>query len=56
MKGHSIEVGEQKLTLRALAKLFQLSYPTVVGRWRRGDRGERLTRPSDPKFSRTGRW
>jgi hypothetical protein len=55
-KGYEITVGEQTVSLRKLAQMFRVSYPTMRGRWRRGDRGERLVRPSDQKYSRTGRW
>lgn len=55
-KGHEIESGERTVSLYELAKLFGVAYQTLQGRWRRGDRGERLTRPSDPRYSRKGRW
>lgn len=56
MKGYEVTVGEQTVSLRRLAQMFGVPYPTVTGRWRRGDRGERLVRPSDQKYSRKGRW
>jgi hypothetical protein len=48
--------GKSLSSLRELAKAVGVPYPTITGRWKRGDRGERLSRPSDPKYSRTGRW
>lgn len=55
-KGHEIEAVERTVSLWELAKLFSVPFQTLQGRWRRGDRGERLTRPSDPRYSRKGRW
>lgn len=55
-KHYAIEHQGKLLTLKELSKAVNVPYPTISGRWQRGDRGERLVRRSDPKFSRTGRW
>lgn len=55
--GHAVTIrGVEYSCLRAVAAAFDIPYQTIVGRWGRGDRDERLIRPIDTSRSRRGRW
>lgn len=46
-----VEHNGDELNLVELSKLTGIAYSTLQNRYRRGDRGEQLTRPADEKYS-----
>lgn len=50
----AVEYNGSSMSLKELAAAIGVPYPTVTGRWRRGDRGEKLIRPADEKYARKG--
>lgn len=50
-----VEHNGEPMSLRALALENGLPPATVVHRYQRGDRGDRLIRPADTRYSRRGR-
>lgn len=46
-----IEHEGQPMSLREFAECVRISHSTLQHRWRRGDRGERLVRPPDRKYT-----
>ena len=45
----------QMLNLKQLAKACGVSFGVLRARYHKGERGDQLTRPADPRFSRRGR-
>lgn len=55
--GHAVTIrGITYSCLREVAFAFDIPYQTIVGRWGRGDRDERLVRAINMAHSRRGRW
>jgi uncharacterized OB-fold protein len=46
-----VEHNGDEVNLVELAKLTGIAYSTLQNRYRRGDRGEKLVRPADEKYS-----
>jgi len=55
-RAYAIEINGVTRKLAEWAQLYGIPYPTITGRYQRGDRGERLIRKIDEKRSRRGRW
>lgn len=53
-KSHCVEHNGQPMSLREYADTIGIPRGTIMRRWSKGDRGERLSRAPDQRYNKRG--